>query len=266
MGKFNTFLIFTIVLFVTCASASAQSNAQIEKEILGHLKNLEKFSERSGTSDIDALDKENRILEKELLRYGQKASILKYDFPALADTMTIATSKDRKLRIYSWDGETGGTGRYSHNVFQYLDKAGRSHTWSSGPRREGEVCTGWYHQIFQTDTPTGRIYLANSTANCSNALASQSLSIFRIDGSKLNSNLRLIKTKSGLKNSVLFEYDFFSVVDHPERPINLFFFDDAKKSFRFPVVLEDPKFLNGGRVTDKFITYRFNGKYFVKVS
>ncbi|HQX55165.1 MAG TPA: hypothetical protein PLP07_04505, partial [Pyrinomonadaceae bacterium] len=114
-------------------------------------------------------------------------------------------------------------------------------------------------------TGQGNVYLANSTFILSNPLAMQELEVFRIDGERLNTNMKMIRTNSGLTGSISFEYDFFSVVDHPERPIRLFSFDPEKKEFRFPVVLEDPKFLNGGRVTDKYIAYRFNGKYFVKV-
>ncbi len=266
MKKFLQLGIFLTCLFGGSVAINAQTNEQIEASILGHLDNLKNWSYRTGTSDLDALDKENQLLKKELLRYGQRASTLKYDFPALAEKMFIPTSKDQRLRIYSWDNQEGGSGRIFETVFQYADRSGKTHTWSPTISREGLVCAGFYHQIFQTDTPSGRLYLANSSAACSTSLAYQDLSIFRIDGEKLNSNLKLIRTKSGLTNCVSFEYDFFSTVDHPERPIRLFFFDESAKSFRFPVVVEDKKFLNGGRVTDKFITFRFNGKYFVKIS
>ncbi len=263
MKKLIQLVVILTSLLGWCIIVSAQTNAQIEKRILGHLENLEKLAYRGGTGDSDGLDKENRLLKRELLKYGQRSSTFRYDFPALVEKMSITTSKDQRLRIFSWDNQEGGTGRLYENVFQYLDKFWKSHTWSYSAGGEGVVCAPFYHQLFQTDLPFGRVYLANSTAICSNALAVQDLSILRIDGNKLN-NLKLIRTRSGLTNSVRFEYDFFSVVDHPERPIKLFYYDESTKSFRFPVVVEDKKFINGGRVTDKFITYRFNGKYFVK--
>ena len=43
----------------------------------------------------------------------------------------------------------------------------------------------------------------------------------------------------------------------------LFKFDEAKRSFTFPIVIEDEK-TPRGRITNKLITYRFNGSYFVK--
>jgi hypothetical protein len=54
------------------------------------------------------------------------------------------------------------------------------------------------------------------------------------------------------------EFDFFSVVDRPERPLKLIKFDKTKTIIYIPVVYED------GKVTDKFIQYKFNGKYFEK--
>ena len=109
------------------------------------------------------------------------------------------------------------------------------------------------------------IYLAVSTFVGSTSLAGQTITAYKITGEKLDTNSKVIRTASGLTNSIRFAYDFFSVVDHRERPVSLFFYDDAKRSFRFPIVIEDSK-TPQGRVTNRFITYRFDGKYFVKVS
>ena len=256
---------FVVVLAIGAfaMSVAAQTSKAIETELLRHLNNIEKWSGNGGTRNEVALEKENKILKQSFLSYGRKAATLKYDFTTLARKMFVTTSKDGKLRIYSWDSRTGGSADWFENVFQYLAGNGKAKSWT--PKIvEGEVCPPFYHQIFQTETLSGRIYLANSTSICSNSLAVQDLSIFRIDGEKLDSNVRLIQTKTGLTNSIRFEYDFFSVVDHPERPIKLFFFDEAKRSFRFPVVIEDEQ-TPQGRVTTKFITYNFNGKYFAKV-
>jgi hypothetical protein len=99
----------------------------------------------------------------------------------------------------------------------------------------------------------------------STSLAGQGIHAFRINGDKLDRKAKVIRTTSGVTDSISFAYDFFSVVDHRERPIRLFSYDEVKRSFRFPVVIEDSK-TPQGRVTNRFITYRFDGKYFVKVS
>jgi hypothetical protein len=262
MRIFPPFLVVVVGL-VLLIPISAQTNAQIEARILGHVENLDKAAYRTGTGNMNALDKENRSLRAVLIRYGTRPTLLKYDFPRLAGKMQIVTSEDGKLRSYSWDDQEGGSGRLFETVYQYLDGSGKAHTWSVPADGEGVVCSGFVNQIFQIDVPQGRLYLLNSTTACSTSLAEQDLSLFKIEGAKLNSNLKLIKTKSGLTNSISFEYDFFSVVDHPERPVKLVFVDKKNREFRFPIVISDDK-MPQGRVTDKYIRYRFNGKYFVK--
>ena len=55
------------------------------------------------------------------------------------------------------------------------------------------------------------------------------------------------------------EFDFFSVVDRPERPVRVIKYDKSKKIIYIAIVHED------GKVTDKFIQYKFNGNYFEKI-
>lgn len=251
-----------IVLVLAAAGlASAQSNSQIENRILGHLKNLEKWSSYGSNSDFDKLEAENVALKKVILGLVGRTGTLTFEFKKLKGKMFIATSDDGKLRVYSWDRETGGTMHDFESVYQYRGRSGRVHTWTE--TRDDESAGTFCTQIFEVPSANGTIYLTNSTFIGSTSLAGQSIDVVRINGEKLDTKARLIRTGSGLKNSISFGYDFFSVVDHPERPVKLVYFNAAKKEFRFPVVIEDDK-TPQGRVTNKFITYRFNGKYFVK--
>ena len=241
----------------------AQTNKAIEAELLRHLNNLQKWSNYGANANETNLERENKLLKQAFLKYGTRPAMLKYDFKALDGKMFIATSKDGKFRIYSWDTETGGTMHSFENMYQFQGTSGR--VYSRIFAQKGEFAArGFFTQIFQLDTGSGRVYLANSTFILSNALTHQALELYGVDGEKLNTNVRIIQTKTGLHGTIGFDYDFFSVVDHPERPIKLFFYDETAKSFRFPVVLEDKEFINGGKVTNRFITYKFNGKYFVK--
>jgi hypothetical protein len=178
--------------------------------------------------------------------------------------MYIATSKDGRVRIYSWDMLDGGTMHDFDCVYQFQGSSGKVFTWTQPETAEGDPGS-FYTDVFQLDATDGAIYLPVSTFVGTTSLAGQSISVVRIDGDKLVPDAKLIKTGSGLNNSISFSYDFFSVVDRPDRPIKLFTWDAAKQSFRFPIVIEDKK-TPQGRVTDKFITYKFDGKYFVKIS
>ena len=228
---------FLILIVLLMAGVGlAQSPAAIEKLLLQQLDEVSKNGSYAGEYNAEKLDAANRQVKDLLMRNGRSLAILKYAFPKLKEKMYVATSADGKRRIYSWDLEDGGTMHDFANVFQYQGKSGK-----------------------------GPIYLASSTFIASSSLNGQTLKAFRIDREKLDRQAKVIKTSSGITDNVGFAYDFFSVVDRPERPVELFSFDAAKKEFRFPVVIEDDK-TPQGRVTDKFITYRFNGKYFVKVN
>lgn len=251
------------ILFAS-AAASAQTPAAIERELIGHLDNITKYGNYGSNRDDAKLSKNNADLEAKLLKYGKRADVLRYRFPKLKGKMIVTTSKDGNLRIYSWDSNTGGTAHWQENVFQYRISSGKVIAEADGERAEGEACNGFYHQIFQTDTPGGRIYLANSNAQCSTSLNQQTIESFRITGDKLDTKAKAIKTRSGVTNRISFAYDFFSVVDRPERPVRLFTYNEATKTFRFPIVIRDRNSPQG-RVTNRFISYRFDGQYFVKV-
>src|SRR5690606_26206234 len=165
---------------------------------------------------------------------------------------------------YSWDCECGGTMHNFYTVFQY--RSGESvkvHAEPFSMSIEDRGAGAFVHDIFQMPLKRGTVYLTVSTFIGSTSLAGQSIDAWKIEHGKLIPKAKLIKTKEGVTDSISFAYDFFSVVDHPERPVTLVFLDEKKSSFKFPVVIEDEG-ISPGKVTDKFITYKFNGKYFEK--
>ena len=107
-----------------------------------------------------------------------------------------------------------------------------SSTWVSGKARtatdpysqsmEDRGAGTFVTQIFQADTGAQPTYLVVDTFIGSTSLAGQGIHAFRINGDKLDRKAKVIRTSSGVTDSISFAYDFFSVVDHPERPIRLF--------------------------------------------
>lgn len=88
----------------------------------------------------------------------------------------------------------------------------------------------------------------------------QLIKVFTIENNEINDNVKLIKTQSGFTNKIAGYFDFFTVMDKPERPVHLIKYDKIKKIIYIPIVLED------GKVTDRYIQYKFNGSYFEKVT
>lgn len=253
-------LLFVSSLLLVCVvSGVAQTPQAIERELLGYLEKIPPLEEKR---DFDELTKVNDLISLRLLKYGQRTDVLRYEFAKLKARMAIATSPDTKFRAYSWDDGFGGSGRTNQTIFQFASSSGKTLAFAE-PMTKGDVCSGFYHQIFQTGRARERAYVANSTAVCSGSLSVQSIQLFKIVGERLTEP-KLIRTSKGLTNSIRFEYDFFSVVNHKERPVRLVFFDQPTDTFRFPVVIQDDKHPNG-RVTDGSIRYRYSGKQFVRV-
>lgn len=251
-------LVLPIILTLSFI-ATAQEPAAIERQLLGYLDTVTRSGTYSGEFDEEKNSKANDAIRQTLVREGTRLDVLQYAFSKLKEQMYVATSRDGKLRIYSWDLETGGTMHDFDCVFQYQGRSG-VRTWSAAG--DEDTAGGYYTQIFQADTKDGPIYLANSNFIAQGNIHGQSIEGMRIDGDKLDVKAKVIRTAKGLTNTIDFVYDPYSV---SSRSGLLVTFDAAKKQFTFPVVVEDRTYGNG-RVTNRSITYQFNGQYFVKIS
>ncbi|HEU5165539.1 MAG TPA: hypothetical protein VFU29_08380, partial [Chitinophagaceae bacterium] len=163
-----------------------------------------------------------------------------------SNVFEIATSEDSLFRIYSWDTWAGGTMHFFNNVFQY--------------NYNGKVITeflelteddpsGFFPDIFTLKSGGKTYYLVINNEMYSTKDVGESIQIFAIEKGKLNQNVKLIKTPSGMTSIISVEFDFFSVVDRTERPVRVIKYDKNKKIIHIPVVYED------GKVSEKFIQY-----------
>lgn len=256
-------ILFIAFLLAFAFSAAAQTNAEIEAELVAAIKGVTDNSAYRPEHDIDKLNEANRVFEEKLLKYTKNTSALAHKFTALDEHLYIETSDDGRFRVFSWDKQGGGTMHFFGTVYQYQGADGRVY---SKAVKLGESEPGSFvHDVFTLDTKGGKIYMVATTGVFSTIDNSQAVKLFKITGKTLSDNVKLIKTKSGLTNMLGFEYNLFSVVDREERPIRLISFDKKTKTLKIPVVVEDQEFPNG-KVTDKFISYKFNGTNFVKVN
>lgn len=245
-------------LFLLCFYVTGQTPRAIEDRLLVHLADLEKWSNYGLNSNDARLAGANSSLKNDLIRYGSRVpEMLSYSFPRLKGKMHVTTSKDGRFRVYSWDEQTGGTMHEFNSVFQFRGADGKVHA-ATAP------VAGFVHDIFQVNSADGTIYLAVSTFIASGSLSEQTMSAFKVVGTRIDSKVRVFRTPGGLQDSISFGYDFSSVMDRKERPVRLFTFNEARNSFSFPVVEEDEE-TPQGRVTNKLINYRFDGKHFLKV-
>ncbi len=262
--------ILILKFFVACfcvfgISAFAQSNAQIEKDLVASLKEMQKYSAYGSNYDDEKLSKANDVFEEKLLKYTKIPATLQYKFAQLNGLMMNAASDDGKFRIYTWDSEAGGTMHEYNRVYQYQGADGKVYSEKEKGAKEDGGAGSFVTDIFSVDAKDGKVYIVCSTFIGSTNDNYGAANLYKINGGALEDTVKLIKTKSGLTDTLNFEYNFFSVADRKERPVRLILFDRATKTLKIPVVVNDKEFPNG-RVTSKFISYRFDGDYFVKIN
>ncbi len=265
MKKLITINFAVLILLLLAFSAFAQTPNKIEQELVNDIKEVRKYSNYGSNYDDEKLSAANKVFEEKLLKYTKMAATLKYPFAELNKFMANATAVDGKFRVYTWDSESGGTMHDYYRVYQFQGADGKVYSQTEDNSEEDGGAGSFVYDVFTVDAKDGKFYVV-----CTNFIGStndhyQSANLFKIEGNKINDKVNLIKTKSGLTNSLSFEYNFFSVVDRKERPIKLILFDAKTNTLKIPVVINDQKFPNG-RVTDKFISYKFDGTYFVKVN
>lgn len=213
----------------------------------------------SNIDKYDSLSHVNEVFASKLLAYtSRQPSSITDAFTALRDKgLTVATADDGLFRIYSWDDQSGGTMRYFKTIFQY--KSGTK-LYSKVIRDETsqEELGGWYSDIYTFKNAGKTYYIAVKHGIYSSKDCYQGIKIFSIENGVLIHDEKLIKTKTAIRNELGFNFDFFSVVDRPERPVKLIDYNANEKTISIPVVWKN------GKVTSKLIIYKFTGEYFEK--
>lgn len=243
--------------------SQAISNQVIEKDLQLTYERI--LSDRLNP-DADALVKRelaNKEFKEKLFKYvSSNPNTLTYNFDSLRKlNIKIITSNDNLFRIYSWDTWLGGTMSDFDNIYQYKS------TNSTIVKLQDDInqfrksdYTPFYSQIFTLATNNKTYYLAINNGIYSSKDASQSIKVYAIDNNMLVDTIKLFKTNSNVLNEINVYFDFFSVVDRSERPLRLIKYNTDKKKLYIPIVLEN------GKVTKRYIIYKFTGKYFELVS
>lgn len=233
---------------------SAQENAlqKKEQELIRIYRKLSDLSH----GDSDSLVYYSNLFSSELHSVvARYAGTLEYSFRELINEHAcyVQTSKDGLFRIYSWDSQLGGTMHFFNVLYQY--KTGTSTKTQLLQAEEGDPA--WYcSDIFNLKTKKNTYYLAITNGIYSSKDIAQSIKAFQISGSVLNDSIPLMKTDSGFENSLSVYYDFFSVVDRPERPVAVIRYDSKKKIITVSETNENEQ------IIPEYKQYIFNGRYF----
>jgi hypothetical protein len=239
----------------------AQSTGAIEADLLKSFKQIDYWFQKKGDTTVNADDKlaeANDVFGKKLEEVTKKyPSTLNTPFNSLKkEHLDIFTADDGLFRIYSWETWMGGTMRDFANVIQY----------SIGQKTESVLLASsetsyvpFYSSLYTFKANHKTYYLGVYCTIYSTKDVGAGIKVFTITNGKLDDNVKLIKTQTGLKNKIYYDYDFLSVVDIAFDARPKITFDKTSQTIHIPLV-------NGnGQVTHKYIIYKFTGAYFERV-
>lgn len=180
-------------------------------------------------------------------------STINYPFEKLQkeNALKIATSADKKLRVYSWDNNSGGTMRFFNQIYQF-NVNGNITVNASLASTDSQ---SYFSKIYTVQNKNNEsIYLVISNSILSSKYSVQHINAYKIGTENLQ-NAAVFKTKTNTLDKISVEYDFFSVVDRPERPVELISFENNT----LKIALVD----NNQNVTSKNLIYEWNGNLFL---
>ena len=255
-----------VITFLCCCFVSFSSFAQSPKSIESDLyKSFQKIDDwkahqnESSAAGNGSLEKANADFAQKLKKYTSLYPFtITQKFTSLtAAHLAIAGSSDGLFRIYSWDTGLGGTMHDFDNVFQYKVNNKPLSGYNPADSAEEGHPTFSFSNIYTFKANDKTYYLAVYNGIFSSKDVGQGIRVFAIENGKLNDNVKLIKTKTGFRSNLFYDYDFFSVVDWKVRP-SIFFYD-ASKTILVPLVDSTRQ------MTHKYIAYKFGGRYFERV-
>ena len=251
------FLLFTGTVFSQKKSLSKQEH---ELVLLYQKMRLESFSNDIDVR-FDSLEIHSQLFKKKFFSFIEaNPETLTYDFKALKkENINIVTSEDKVFRIYSWNTYLGGTMKDFEAIFQYRNHEKTYCNNNFSIAAEDDTYIPFYSQIFTLKTKSQTYYLVIENGIYSSKDCSQSIRIYHLDKNNPMQPVSLIKTKSGLTASINVYFDFLSVVNRPERPLELIKYDKENRIIYIPIVFEN------GQVTDKFLRYQFDGNHFIRM-
>jgi hypothetical protein len=246
---------FFIVSCFISVNVFAQSPKAIEKDLDKLYAKREYWSQKIVDDEtgnvLQSMTNADEEFGEKLTYYASNYPFtINYKFNWFENGPIIVTSDDSLFRIYSWGGSQGGTEQFFYNVIQYKTGKKTNATFydlgKSGQSRPD------YYEVHTLKVNEHTYYLAIYSIVGSTMDFDNGIQVFAIENGKLNDNVKLIRTKSGLHSRLSYSIHDRNGGAGPE-------FDAVKRTITLPLIDEN------GTVTDKFITYKFTGQYFEKV-
>lgn len=246
-----------LIILLLSTQLFAQSNKTFEKVLYNHFTKTQKsyypdeMTDKAYQSIIDA----NEVFTEELVYYLKtQPETIKDNFNSFVKKgFTVTTSKDGNFRIYSWSINLGGKENFYYNIFQYMFK-NKHGIWAD---KENDYEGDYIIDVFEAKL-NGKQYYFPYTQSASGHVVENAIYNFSVSENRISNEDKIFKVGKDPESSISIGFDFFSVLDHEERPVRLIKFNAETKTFTFPVI--DPQTMKVSLTETEQI--KFSGNYF----
>lgn len=255
------YVVFSLLL-LPLNTAFAQDMKTVEQGLREAFHRIDFWNAYSGDDSTinryDSLVAANTQFQQLLMQLTAKfPATLQYDFPRLKDSgLIIVTSRDQKLRTYSWNSYTGGSMRIYERVFQYRSSSGVFATDQTGTDEHDDVAWIWKIVPFHAGTHT--YYLFFDRAITCGVCRGEGVKVYSIGSRKIEGPLSLFKSDGQEDADLSVEFREFGRTNRSTSG-HAILYDSLRHTFQVPSTDD----ING-TLTDRYTTYKWTGSYFVK--
>jgi len=254
--KNNILIISFLLVFILIGGAAlAQDIKNIEHDLVmafhqidsAYNKEYRNHDDNDTTDYASLVELANDEFQEKLLDATSKyPETLTYGFPALQEAgVSVATAPDHKFRCYTWDTRTGGSYIMHAAIYQY------DHNGIASYAEEGDG----YDELDELNTNGQTIYIGFYSGRGMTTLFYQGVSLVEFRNDSIVP-AELFKTNKKLLSNINFEY-YLPTSNEEGLDGALLKCDDNGKTIRIRVI-------NGKeKVTRNWITYKFDGQYYV---
>ena len=246
---------------------NAQSVREIEDSALHYMQCVKKYSQYNHDVDIegkiDSLYQYHYLLSEYLKNKlsAQPLTIRAEFLSAKKEGLHITNSEDKKVRIYCWSEEGGGTMMLYNSVIQYATsdrtKAEVMHLSAMDMADNRDSYGDFYVKIYTIYKKKQPIYLALSRGRAWSSYGSCSIEAFAIEDDTINHSVKVFKKGKDYFNSIDYAYELYHNYNAKTRSeIHTIHFNHAKDMLYIPTVKNDS-------ITGRYFIYKWDGNYFV---
>lgn len=167
-----------------------------------------------------------------------------YQFSGLSEAGIHAVqSTDKKMRVFSWDDNTGGSMRFYTNLYQVFDGTKPEVYLFRASQDTKAQETTHINEIhsFQADNKTYYVLLGQSPV--SNRLVYELLQMVTLNGNRMHFKNNNILWEGKKVSTIFTSYDVLNLdQDTEEELVNLIKFDAVKRQINVPVVNSEDQF------------------------